>query len=312
MSAERLVSAAMKRWTGWWNPRIDPDRLDRAGQLAVLAATVDVIRKVRWLRQTQTPPALRSSFGPLRAIGIGRLGRPALDLLFASVVGLGVLTMAIPSRHRRVGFFGLGVTYAWWHAEHFSYGVVSHASTSLVVALLAFSIAPTHDSVGAEASGWPLQIASVHLAYLYLTATWAKVHLVGLGWWHRGATEAGIALWGPHWAQHLAGAHLAVVHAGALLAMVAEPCVAVGLLFARTRRPAAVVAVAFHLAVLLLMNIDFVPMAACVAIVGWSGASGRRVENSEDRSGAADPRNAINNSVRARMLSTPAHFTLVS
>ena len=272
------LTTSVQAWSRFWHWPVRAPRLARAGRLLAMAATLDAGRHLAWLRQARTPTVLQSSFGPLRSLGAGRLGSHALALLWIAVITAGVIAAGVPlkaDRTRRAAFGGLALLYAWWSGEHYAYGVPSHATTALVMSLIAFALAPSRGYVSepaadAQVSGWPLHVTVVSLAFLYLTSTWAKIDLSGFGWWHGGATETGVALWGPGWAQRFTAANPSLVHVGAFVALVGEPLVAVGLLVPRTRRLASVVAVAFHLVVRVFMGIDFLPMAACAGVAGWA------------------------------------------
>lgn len=169
-----------------------------------------------------------------------------------------------------------------------SYGEPSHSRTALVTALVAFAVAPvrftrpgsevTGNGTGATGegqpdgqeptvSGWPIEILALTLARLFMSATWAKLTVVGVDWWHDGATQAGIALWGPSWSRSFTAANPGIVDMAAFGALVAEPLVGVGLVIRWSRRYAAMAAVGFHVVVLLAMGIDFLPMAWCAGVL---------------------------------------------
>ena len=284
------MSARIPIWMRLWHPPTTSARLERARRLLVIGAAIDTARTVRWLRQAHAPAVLRIPFGPLEWLGAPRLGLSSLALLWFAVLVCAALAARRSGRAMRGSTLLLAILYAWWAAEHYSYGEPSHGRTALVTALVAFALAPRarlrRDS--AYVSGWPLQILAFSLAVLFLSATWAKLKIVGAGWWHGGATQAGIALWGPGWSQRFAAARPGAVNAMALTALVIETLVGAGLLMTRPRRVAAVTAVAFHVVVLVVMGIDFLPMAWCAAVLAASSQRERPDRTFDSRGGRAD------------------------
>ena len=265
----------------FWHPEVPAAQVERARRLLVIGTALDTVRKVTWLREARAPSILRIPFGPLDWLGVPRLHQEGLTGLWLAVIVCAGFALRGSARSVRFATLILAVLYGWWAADHYSYGEPSHSRTALVTALVAFAFAPVPSTradsgaagarqpvgQGPTVSGWPIEILTLTLALLFLSATWAKLTVVGVDWWHDGATQAGIALWGPSWSRSFTAAHPGIVDAAAFGALVAEPLVGAGLVIRWSRRYAAMAAVGFHVVVLLAMGVDFLPMAWCAGIL---------------------------------------------
>lgn len=284
-----MTPPVVTRWTRWWNPPTPRWVIEVAAATAPLAAALDVVHHWAWHRHGDAPSVLAGVFGPAGRLGLPRLTAVGFAVLASAIVAAALVAAALAaaalvaassaasarrerwSRGHRAALAATALGYWWWAAETARYGTPTHARTALVVTLVALAL--RERAAGTLTSGWPLRVAAAVLAFLYASAGWEKLHLVGSGWWSGGATEAGIVLWGPRWAAHLALDHPGWVHAAALAALVLELLAPVPLLVVTAwRRPAALLAAGFHVLVVVTMGIDFLPMAVVCLLVALAPA----------------------------------------
>lgn len=264
------AATALAAWRRWWNPPAPVWAVEAAAVVAPLAVALDVVHHWGWHRHGTVPASLTGVFGPAGRIGLPRLSELGFTVLGALVVIVAMLAAACNTRAARTGraclaFVAAG--YWWWAAETARYGTPTHARTALIVTVVALALRAR--PIDGTSSGWPLRVAATILSFLYLSAGWEKLRVVGSGWWTGGATEAGIVVWGPSWVRGVALDHRGAVQVAALAALVLELVAPIPLLLVNAwRRTAALIAAAFHVVVFVTMGIDFLPMAVVCVLVG--------------------------------------------
>lgn len=251
-------------------------RLGAVRMLVGAYAVADLLVHASWIASAAAPAVLHAPFGLLRLLPVPRLDAAALGTLWASSLLLG--TAVVVGWRARPAALALAVTYGWWLAEHWSYGVPNHGRTAIVAALVVLAACPATLSWSLDArrcrrrgapappesshvAGWAIEVIAVQLTFLYICSGIFKLVRVGPGWWHGGAIETGIVLFGPQWSVELASEYTDALHLLALVALLWELSAPLLLVRGRCRRGYATTAIVFHLTVLSVMNVDFVGMA---------------------------------------------------
>jgi hypothetical protein len=219
----------------------------------------------------------------LETLQLPRLGNGGMAVVYVALVAASVLGLL--GLRTRLSLAVAAGLYFYWFGSYLSYQWVYHPTVMPALALVVLAIAPSGQAYSldawlagrrgtasrtttpSEVAGWAQQALIVLLGLIYFSAGITKLRLTGLDWWTAGGFEVGILDIGTPFGRYLLERQLWAVHAMALFGLAFELCAPVLLFRSRLRQYYAVVAIAFHVATLAVITLNFVGWAVVCTVV---------------------------------------------